>query len=110
MAISEPIKEVKMKKKTSANQSEIVKLELEKSRFNVSRAVNLLNKTIVLYVVFLTASVLGSIMGYINQRTVSLLVILGIVLLFVGVIPYFRIMMAEENRITRLISKMKRIK
>ena len=99
-------KEAKMKK-VSESKKDLIQLELRQSRFNVSRAVNLLNKTIVLYVIFLIIAVIGSVQGYINQRTVSLLVIMGIVLLLVGVIPYFRIMAQEDKRLSELIYAIK---
>jgi hypothetical protein len=96
--------------KVSENRKNLIHLELRKLRFNVSRAINLLDKAILLYVIFLLVAVFGSVMGYISQKTVVLLVLMGIALLFIGAIPYFKIMMQEEARMNSLISAARKLR
>ncbi|MBR9676510.1 hypothetical protein GOV04_00020 [Candidatus Woesearchaeota archaeon] len=85
----------------------LVELELEKSRLNREKSLLVLNKAVTLYFVFLFLGVLGFVNHYINQALFNTAVILGLLALITGTVPYVRTMHFEEKNIEALINKLK---
>ncbi len=93
--------------KTGVNK-ELIHLEVEKSRLNREKSMLVMNKSLILYFVFMFVAVLGFINHYINRTMLNVLIIMGLCVLVIGTIPYVKTMHTEEQRLNELIKKMER--
>ena len=84
---------------------EIIILEVEKSRLNREKSMLVMNKSLILYFVFMFVAVLGFINGYINRTLLNVLIVMGLCVLIIGTVPYVKTMHAEEQRLNDLIHK-----
>jgi uncharacterized membrane protein len=89
---------------SSAEQS-IINLEVEKSRINREKSILVMNKSLVLYFVFMFVAILGFVNGYITKTLLNVLIVMGLCVLIIGAIPYIRTMYTEEKRLNDLIMK-----
>lgn len=85
-----------------------VYLELEKSKINRERATLVLNKGFYIYLMIVFVAVIGLINGFIEKAFLNSVVILGLVILLVGAIPFMNTMLKEESRIQKLIDDLKK--
>ena len=92
---------------SSAEQT-IINLEVEKSRINREKSILVMNKSLVLYFVFMFVAILGFINGYINRTLLNVLIVMGLCVLVIGTVPYVKTMHAEEKRLNDLIEKINR--
>ncbi|MBD3164316.1 hypothetical protein GF323_03885 [Candidatus Woesearchaeota archaeon] len=76
-----------------------VYLEIEKSKIKREKARLVLEKSIFLYFLFMLIAVLGFIYNYIGSFTLNALILLGIIILIIGTIPYLVIVHKEEKKI-----------
>ncbi len=83
--------------KQSAEDKEIIWLELERGRINREKARIVLNIGLILYFGFLIAGVLGFSFEYINGFLLNILVICGIVILIISTMPYLIVHKEEEE-------------
>lgn len=97
-------KEVGRVKKLSAAERAIIDLEIEKSKLNREKSMLVLNKALLLYFGFLLIGILGFVNRYIDRFMFNLLILMGLIVLVVGIIPYIRTMREEERNINRMIS------
>lgn len=93
--------------KLSGNEKEIIYLEIEKSKLNREKAKIVLNKSLVLYIVFMVVGILGFSADYIDSTLLNVLVILGIIVLVLGTIPYFIITSKEEKKLNAMLKRLK---
>ena len=93
--------------KLSGNEKEIIYLEIEKSKLNREKAKIVLNKSLVLYIVFMVVGILGFSADYIDSTLLNVLVILGIIVLALGTIPYFIITSKEEKKLNAMLKRLK---
>jgi hypothetical protein len=91
--------------KNSGTNSEIIYLEVEKSRINREKARIVLNMGLILYFGFLIAGVIGFAFEYIDSFLLNVLVICGIVILIVSTVPYLIIIHKEEKWINSKLGK-----
>ncbi|MAG08561.1 hypothetical protein CMO89_03745 [Candidatus Woesearchaeota archaeon] len=97
-----------MKKKRLTEKDKLdVLLELEKSRINREKAKLVLNKSLVLYFCFLLVGVFGFIFDYIDSLLLNLLIIMGLVILIFGTLPYIITISKEEKKIDEISNKYK---
>ena len=96
-----------MKKRLDENEKEILYLEIEKSKINREKASIILNKSLMLYFVFMMVAVVGFVFEYIDQFMMNSLIIIGILLLFLGAIPYHIITAKEERKIDNFLRDLK---
>jgi hypothetical protein len=66
-----------------------------------------MNKSLILYFVFMFVAVLGFINGYINRTLLNVLIVMGLCVLIIGTVPYVKTMHAEERRLNDLIARVK---
>lgn len=92
---------------SNAEQS-IINLEVEKSRINREKSILVMNKSLVLYFVFMFVAILGFINGYINRTLLNVLIVMGLCVLIIGTVPYVKTMHEEERRLNDLIAKINR--
>ena len=94
-----------MKKRLSDdNEKEIMYLEIEKSKINREKAAIILNKSLMLYFIFMFVAIIGFVNQYLDRFLMNSLIVIGIFLLFVGAIPYFIIVNKEEKKIDSYIA------
>lgn len=101
-----PLPENKIKKLTP-KKTEVIYLEIEKSRINREKSKLVLDKSFVLYFSFLLVGVIGFAFNYITSLILNILIISGIVILVIGTIPYVYIIHKEEKRINDLLNELK---
>lgn len=85
---------------------EVIHLEVEKSRLNREKSMLVMNKALILYFVFMFVAVLGFINNYIGRTMLNVLIIMGLIVLILGTVPYVRTMHLEEKRLNELIQKL----
>tara|TARA_Y100000310_G_C20651750_1_gene799808 strand:- start:694 stop:993 length:300 start_codon:yes stop_codon:yes gene_type:complete len=95
------------KKKLTEKEKLNVMLELEKSRISREKAKLVLNKSLVLYFCFLIVGVFGFIFDYIDSFLLNLIIIMGLVILVLGTIPYMLVVTKEEKKIDEISKKYK---
>jgi len=88
-------------------QKEVIALEIEKSRIEREKAKIALDKSIVLYFVFMIVGVVGFSFNYLDSVLLNALVIAGIFILIIGTIPYLIIVSKEEKKIAGFLEQLK---
>ncbi|MBR9699885.1 hypothetical protein GOV09_05495 [Candidatus Woesearchaeota archaeon] len=78
-----------------------IHLELEKSRIAREKAKLILDKSLALYIIFMLIAVLGFFFDYIDPFMLNTLILLGIIILLAGAVPYVRITHREEKKIDK---------
>ncbi len=97
-----------MKKTLSNIEKEIIEVEVEKSRLNREKAMLVLNKSLFIYFCFLFVAVIGFINAYISKNMLNVLIVVGLLALIIGTVPYVRTMKAEEKKLDDIIRGLKR--
>lgn len=93
--------------KTCDVERAIIDLEIEKSKINREKSLLVLNKALLLYFTFLFLSILGLVYSYIGKYLFNVLIIMGLIVLIIGIVPYVKTMQSEETNIDRLIVNLK---
>jgi len=91
----------------SETEKQLVYLELEQAHFNTSNAIAVFNRATVMYFILLLFAVFGLINNYLTKVMLNVLVMMGLGVLFIGAIPYFRNIVYERRTIDALIKKVK---
>jgi len=79
--------------------SEVIYLEIEKSRIEREKARLVLDKSLLLYFVFMVVGIVGFAFKYIDSTLLNVLVITGICILVIGTVPYLIVINNEEKKI-----------
>ena len=87
----------------------IVYLKLELSRLNRDKSHLVLDKSLMLYFVFLFIGVLGFVKGYLTSAFLHILVYFGIAVLIIGLIPYVMTMKKESDNMNELVEAMEHL-
>jgi len=90
-------------------EKKIIDVNLEKSRLNRERSTNLLDKGLLLYFSFTFLAIVGFVNRLIPYTLLNLLIIMGILTLLIGAVPYIIGMSAEEKRLNELNERLLRI-
>ena len=77
--------------------SELTQLELERSRIKREKAALVLNKGLVLYLIFMVVGVVGFAFDYIESSVLNFLVVAGVIILILSTLPYVFIVHKEER-------------
>jgi len=85
----------------------IIDLEIEKSKLNREKSMLVLNKSLMLYFVFLFLGITGVVNGYIGKTLFNILILMGLAVLVLGIVPYIRTMKAEDKNIDDMIQQLK---
>ena len=94
--------------KSNPLTKEIIDLEVEKSRLNREKSMLVMNKGIILYFAFMFIAVVGFINAYLSQTLLNVLIVMGLLVLIIGTVPYIKTMHEEEDRLNSLISSLKK--
>lgn len=92
-----------MPKKIS--EQERIYLEIEKSRIQREKAAIVLNKSMVLFFGFLIVGVIGFVFDYVSPFLLNVLVVVGIIVLLLGTVPYVIITTKEDKKIDELLKR-----
>ncbi|MGM5484403.1 MAG: hypothetical protein ACQEP1_00850 [Nanobdellota archaeon] len=95
------------KGKTQREEGWIIQLELEKSRISREKSMALLNKSVILYFTFIIVAVLGVINDYITVNLLTYIVLMGLIALVMGTIPYLTTVVKEQKNIENILEKIK---
>lgn len=98
----------KLKKTLSDIEKEIIEVEVEKSRLNREKAMLVLNKSLFIYFCFLFVAVIGFINSYVSKNLLNVLIIVGLLVLIIGTIPYVKTMKEEEKKLNGIIRGLKK--
>jgi hypothetical protein len=99
--------EVSEKKEALSGLDEmIINLKLELSRLNRDKSHLVLDKSLMLYFVFLFVGVLGFVNGYLSGTFLQILVYFGICVLVIGLVPYVMTMKKESDKMNELVETM----
>jgi len=85
---------------------EIIYLQVEKSKLNREKAMIVLNKSLMLYFGFMAIAVLGFAFKYFDAKILNMMVIVSIIILIIGTLPYLIISHQEEKRIDAMIAQL----
>ncbi len=97
-----------MRKNLSNIEKEIIDVEVEKSRLNREKAMLVLNKSLFIYFCFLFVAVIGFINAYLSKNMLNVLIIVGLLALIIGTIPYVKTMKEEEKKLNGIIAELKK--
>lgn len=87
----------------------VIDLKLEESKLNREKSHLVLDKSLMLYFVFLFVGVLGFVKGYLTSTFLYILVYFGIAVLIIGLIPYVLTMKKESEKMNELVESMEHI-
>ncbi len=96
--------------KLTGNEQEIIYLEIEKSRISREKAKIVLDKSLLLYFIFMVVGVIGFVFNYIDSVLLNFVIITGIIVLLLGTIPYMVITRREEKKINDFLMNLKKVK
>lgn len=87
---------------------QIINLEIQKTKLNVEKSTLIFNKGILIYFSFLFVGIIGVMQGYVQQATLNLLIILGMLAMIVGAIPYLFTSKREEKKLNELLDVLRK--
>jgi len=100
-------KSTKKAKKITDKERILMTLEIEKVKLAREKAIIALDKSLFLYFIFLFIAIIGFINGLANLAMLNILVILGIIVLITGSLPYLRYTVKQKNMLDGFINKLK---
>lgn len=68
----------------------LCRLKLEESKLHMNNSVNVFEKSILIYFLFLAVGVIGFINNFASLNMLYAIVLSGMVVLFIGLIPYIK--------------------
>ena len=93
-------------KDITKNEEKVYEVIIEKSRLNREKSMLILNKALLLYFTFLFVGVIGFVYNYVNAIWLNVLIVMGLCVLIVGIMPYVRIIQAEEKRLDAMLKEL----
>lgn len=94
----------------SETEKQLIYLQIEKAHANMTSAVAVFNKATMMYFILMILALFGMTNNYITKSMLNTLIIMGMMVLIIGAIPYFRSVVQEEKTINNLIEEVKRKK
>ena len=94
------------KRKLSEAEKQIIMLKIEKVKLQRERSLIILNKSVMLFFAFLGIGVIGLVNKMISTKQLNILIILGILALIVGIIPYSVAARKEEKDLEKTIDEL----
>ena len=97
-----------MKRDLTTLEKEIIEVEVEKYRLNREKAMLVLNKSLFMYFCFLFVGIIGFINAYVSKSLLNILIVVGLLVLIIGTIPYVQTMKQEEKKLNSIIESLRR--
>jgi Flp pilus assembly protein TadB len=88
--------------------NELIYLEIEKSRIQREKSKLVLDKSLILYFLFMLVGIIGFVFNYIDSFMLNVLIIVGIIILGIGTIPYLLTISREEKKIRGFITDLRK--
>ena len=85
----------------------LMDLELEKSNLEREKSMVIMDKSLFLYFTAIFIAVIGYVNKLLSVKALNALIIIGIIVLIMGIIPYIRFVKKEENQIAEAIKGLK---
>lgn len=85
-----------------------ITLEIERSRLLRQESMFVMNKSLVMFFVFMFAALLGFSANQISRGYFNLLLIMGMIVVIIGFIPYLSANVLTNARIKRLIERLEK--
>jgi len=82
-----------------------INLEIERSKISREKSLLVLNKGFFIYLMVLFVAIMGLVNNLISAQFINMIIVLGIIMLLVGIMPYMLTIVKEEKRIQELIDK-----
>ncbi|MFW5852457.1 MAG: hypothetical protein ACOCUR_00330 [Nanoarchaeota archaeon] len=92
--------------KLTVKSSMIFEMELELSKMKREKSIIVLNKAIFLYFFFIFLAVISLLTGF--KSFFDLLVVMGLLTIIIGSVPYIRTMYVEEQNLKEMIARLKK--
>ncbi|MCF7861432.1 hypothetical protein K9M79_04215 [Candidatus Woesearchaeota archaeon] len=86
-----------------SKKTDIIQLEIERSKIKREVSMFVLNKGLLLYLCFLFVAVIGYMSENLTKTLFNLLIIMGLCVLIIATLPYILTLRKEEVRIDRLL-------
>lgn len=87
-------------------EKQIIQLELERSRLNREKSMVILNKSVFLYFTFMFIGVVGFVNSYISSGLLNFFVVMGLVALIVGAMPYILAAQTEQKKLSSILDSL----
>ena len=94
------------KRKISEAEKQIIMLKIERVKLQREKSVLILNNSIMLFFAFFAVAIIGLINNVISRLQLNILIIIGIVVLVVGVLPYSFAARKEEKALETTIDEL----
>ena len=94
------------KRKISEAEKQIIMLKIEKVKLQREKSLHILNKSIMLFFALLAVVMIGLVNKIITTMQLNALIIIGILTLVVGVLPYGLSSRKEEKELERTIDEL----
>lgn len=87
-------------------EKQIIQLELEKSRLSREKGMIILNKSTYLYFTFMFIGVIGFLNHYLSPAMLNFIIIMGLIALIVGTLPYIIAAHKEQKNLTSILTNL----
>ena len=94
------------KRKLTEAEKQIIMLKIEKVKLQREKSLLILNKSVMLFFAFLAVAVIGIINNKITSFQLNFLIVLGLVALVIGVLPYGLGTRKEEKELEKTIDEL----
>lgn len=84
-------------------EKQIIQLEMEKSRISREKGMVILNKSVFLYFTFMFIGVLGFVNKYLTSKMLNFVIVMGLVALVVGTMPYILASHREQRKLSVIL-------
>src|SRR3989344_5457051 len=92
------------KRKLSEAERQIILLKVEKVKLQREKTLVILNKASMLFFAFLAVGVIGLVNKIITITQLNVMIIIGVIVMVVGMIPYSNIAKREEKELENTIN------
>lgn len=93
------------KRKLTEAEKQIITLKIEKIKLQRDKSLIILNKSVMLFFAFLAVAVIGLVNRVITTLQLNILIIIGILALIIGVLPYGIESRKEERELEKIIDE-----
>jgi len=94
------------KRKLSEADKQIIMLKLERMRLEREKSLLILGSSIILFLAFITISVIGVLNDIIEKEQLNILIFVALVCLLVGISPYVRFVIKEEKSLKNTLDEL----
>ena len=94
------------KRKLSEAEKQIISLRIEKMKIERVKSLLILGGSIILFFAFLIVSIVGLLNDLITRNQLNIMVLVGLVALIIGIIPYLKFVMKEEKSLEKFLDEL----